>query len=142
MTAQGWIHRDLAARNCLVGRGLVVKIGDFGLCRRANASGCFLAESSGEVAVRWASPEVLLDRRYSFSSDVWAAGVLVWEIFTMGQMPFYGLSASEASHAILSGERLRKPHLCPDRVWSQVFQCFATNELHRPTLAQLISQLL
>uniref|UniRef100_A0A914VGE4 receptor protein-tyrosine kinase n=1 Tax=Plectus sambesii TaxID=2011161 RepID=A0A914VGE4_9BILA len=139
---QGWIHRDLAARNCLVGRGLVVKIGDFGLCRRANAAGCFLAESSGEVAVRWAAPEVLLDRRYSFASDVWAAAVLVWEIFTMGQMPFYGLSASEVSDVVLRGQRLNKPDLCPDRVWSLVTDCFAANEQLRPTLPRLIQSLL
>lgn len=33
LASQHFIHRDMATRNCLVGRGLVVKIGDFGMSR-------------------------------------------------------------------------------------------------------------
>ena len=38
--------------------------------------------------LRWSSPEVLLYREYSSKSDVWSYGILLWEIYSLGQIPF------------------------------------------------------
>jgi serine/threonine protein kinase len=40
------------------------------------------------VPVRWASPEVLTAGVYSYASDIWAYGVVLWEIFSNGKTPF------------------------------------------------------
>ena len=47
-----------------------------------------------EVMCRWMAPEAATNGRYSTASDVWAFGVLVYEIFTKGEMPYIGKSFS------------------------------------------------
>lgn len=75
-------HRDLACRNILLGHGKVLKISDFGLSR----VGIYVKTTSGRIPLRWLSVEAMRDHAYSTKSDVWAYGVLLWEICTLGNM--------------------------------------------------------
>ena len=60
-----------------------VKIGDFGLARGMHKNSYY---KGGEfLPIRWMSPEALMDRKFSSKSDVWAFGVLVWEILNLGK---------------------------------------------------------
>jgi len=82
------IHRDLAARNCLISKYGVVKIADFGLSKLINeVNGDFGGKQ--QIPVRWMAPESL-QRNPSFTdkSDVWAYGVLLYEIFSNGERPW------------------------------------------------------
>ncbi len=49
------------------------------------------------LPVRWMSPEAVKYGRYTTESDVWAYGVVLWEIFTYGRQPYYGHSNEEVS---------------------------------------------
>jgi serine/threonine protein kinase len=53
--------------------------------------------SSGgtKFPIKWAPPEVLNYTRFSSKSDVWAYGVLIWEVFTCGKMPYGRLKNME-----------------------------------------------
>jgi len=82
------IHRDLAARNCLISKYGVVKIADFGLSKLiSEVNGNFGTKQ--QIPVRWMAPESL-QRAPSFTdkSDVWAYGVLLYEIFSNGERPW------------------------------------------------------
>ena len=74
----GYVHCDLAARNCLLRTPLVVKIGDFGMATNGNGG------EAVEVVrpVRWMAPETLTTGSHTIHSDVWAFGVLMWEVFS------------------------------------------------------------
>ena len=55
---------------------------------------------------------------YSSKSDVWAFGVLLWEIMTLCFVPHHDISDDkEVARAVRAGERLPKPDNCPDDVY-------------------------
>ena len=54
-------------------------------------------EGSRLLPVRWMSPECLRYGQFTVSSDVWAYGVLVWEVYTFGKQPYCGYSNIQVS---------------------------------------------
>ena len=97
------IHRDLAARNVLVfgfdpcdWKAAHVKVTDYGLALLTDKGLTNAGRSTVEVSThsasaagptRWMAVESLQRRAYSSKSDVWAFGVLLWEIITLGFLP-------------------------------------------------------
>ena len=47
------------------------------------------------LPVRWMSPESVKYGRFTTESDVWAYGVVLWEIFSYGKQPYYGHTNEE-----------------------------------------------
>ncbi len=43
------------------------------------------------LPVRWMPPESMLYGKFTVESDIWAFGILLWEAFTFGQQPYFGL---------------------------------------------------
>lgn len=117
-----FVHRDLAARNCLVSDGAavggrrIVKIGDFGLARDIYKNDYYRKEGEGLLPVRWMAPESLVDGLFSTQSDVWAFGVLCWEILTLGQQPYAARNNFEVLAHVKDGGRLHSPEECPEKL--------------------------
>lgn len=75
--------------------------------------------SSGgtKFPIKWAPPEVLNYTRFSSKSDVWAYGVLMWEIFTCGKMPYGRLKNTEVVDRVQRGIILERPKACFKEVY-------------------------
>ncbi|XP_065910189.1 hepatocyte growth factor receptor-like isoform X5 [Dysidea avara] len=107
-----FIHRDLAARNCMVDKDLVIKVADFGLARDIYTEDYYRMGHRAQVPVRWMPPESILDRYYDHKTDVWSFGVVCWEVFSLGKLPYAGLDNQNIVKYIESEKRLSKPALC------------------------------
>lgn len=136
------IHRDLAARNCLVGENNVIKVADFGLARHV-LDNEYTCSTGTKFPVRWSSPEILNLNKFSTQSDVWAFGVLMWEIFTCGDLPYGKNNQNREVYEKVCERRqcLEKPEKCPDQVYSIMISCWGYEPEDRPTFNQLCSDL-
>ncbi|KAK0183094.1 hypothetical protein PV327_001166 [Microctonus hyperodae] len=135
-----YIHRDLAARNCLVGSENVVKVADFGLARYV-LDDQYTSSGGTKFPIKWAPPEVLNYTRFSSKSDVWAYGVLMWEVFTCGKMPYGRLKNTEVVERVQRGIILEKPKACFKEVYEVMRKCWAHCPEVRPSFRVLKEQL-
>ncbi|ESN92647.1 hypothetical protein HELRODRAFT_69928, partial [Helobdella robusta] len=118
------IHRDLAARNCLVDEKGLVKVGDFGLARYV-LDNEYISSKGTKFPVRWASPEIIMHSMFSSKSDVWAYGVLVWEIFTCGQLPYGPRKNVDIANEISKGSlNLERPPLSCEVTYNIMKSCW------------------
>ena len=84
----GIVHRDLKPENILLTRDEVVKIADFGIARTGH--GPRLTEHGGVVGtIDYVSPEYMLNSQVDWRSDIYAIGILGYEMVT-GESPFRG----------------------------------------------------
>ncbi|MBN3324991.1 BMX kinase, partial [Atractosteus spatula] len=114
LESQQFIHRDLAARNCLVEKDLTVKVSDFGMARYV-LDDQYTSSAGTKFPVKWSAPEVLNYTRFSSKSDVWAFGILVWEVFTLGKQPYELYNNTQVAEKIMQGYRLYRPQvMCED----------------------------
>uniref|UniRef100_A0A0A9WY19 Tyrosine-protein kinase n=2 Tax=Lygus hesperus TaxID=30085 RepID=A0A0A9WY19_LYGHE len=135
-----YIHRDLAARNCLVGSENVVKVADFGLARYV-LDDQYTSSGGTKFPIKWAPPEVLNYTRFSSKSDVWAYGVLMWEVFTCGKMPYGRLKNTEVVERVQRGIILQRPPTCLKEVYEIMKLCWGHSPDERPSFRALKEQL-
>ncbi|XP_025896335.1 tyrosine-protein kinase Fes/Fps isoform X2 [Nothoprocta perdicaria] len=136
------IHRDLAARNCLVTEKNTLKISDFGMSREEEDG--IYASTGGmkQIPVKWTAPEALNYGRYSSESDVWSFGVLLWEAFSLGAVPYANLSNQQTREAVEQGVRLERPEHCPEDVYRLMQRCWEYEPRRRPGFSALHQELL
>nr|XP_057923366.1 tyrosine-protein kinase Tec isoform X2 [Doryrhamphus excisus] len=136
LESNSFIHRDLGARNCLVNDSLVVKVSDFGMARYV-LDDQYTSSSGSKFPVKWSPPEVLNFCRHSSKSDVWSYGVLMWEAFTEGRMPFEQNNNREVVTLVTTGHRLSRPKLAPVAAYDIMQLCWQERPEDRPSFSQL-----
>ncbi|XP_025831328.1 tyrosine-protein kinase Btk29A isoform X2 [Agrilus planipennis] len=136
-----YIHRDLAARNCLVGSENTVKVADFGLARYV-LDDQYTSSGGSKFPIKWAPPEVLNYTRFSSKSDIWAYGVLMWEVFTCGKMPYGRLKNAEVVERVQKGLILERPKNCYKEVYDIMRKCWSPVPENRPSFRVLKEQLI
>uniref|UniRef100_F7HGR6 Protein tyrosine kinase 7 (inactive) n=1 Tax=Macaca mulatta TaxID=9544 RepID=F7HGR6_MACMU len=136
-----FVHKDLAARNCLVSAQRQVKVSALGLSKDVYNSEYYHFRQAW-VPLRWMSPEAILEGDFSTKSDVWAFGVLMWEVFTHGEMPHGGQADDEVLADLQAGKaRLPQPEGCPSKLFRLMQRCWALSPKDRPSFSEIASTL-
>ncbi|XP_018352418.1 PREDICTED: tyrosine-protein kinase Abl isoform X1 [Trachymyrmex septentrionalis] len=136
LESRNFIHRDLAARNCLVGENHLVKVADFGLARLMRDD-TYTAHAGAKFPIKWTAPEGLAYNKFSTKSDVWAFGILLWEIATYGMSPYPGVDLTDVYHMLEKGYRMECPPGCPTKVYDLMRQCWQWSAAERPTFKEI-----
>ncbi|XP_007523775.1 ephrin type-A receptor 2 [Erinaceus europaeus] len=135
-----YVHRDLAARNILVNSNLVCKVSDFGLSRvLEDDPEATYTTSGGKIPIRWTAPEAISYRKFTSASDVWSYGIVMWEVMSYGERPYWELSNHEVMKAINDGFRLPTPMDCPSAVYQLMMQCWQQERARRPKFTDIVS---
>uniref|UniRef100_A0A668APU8 Tyrosine-protein kinase RYK n=1 Tax=Myripristis murdjan TaxID=586833 RepID=A0A668APU8_9TELE len=132
------IHKDLAARNCVIDDNMQVKITDNALARDLFPMDYHCLGDNENRPVRWMALESLLNNDFSSASDVWAFGVTLWELMTLGQTPYVDIDPFEMSAYLKDGYRIAQPINCPDELFAVMACCWALDPEERPKFQQLV----
>ena len=87
-------------------------------------------------------PESILYGKFTTESDVWAFGVVLWEIYSYGLQPYYGYSNIEVIEMIRSRQLLPCPEDCPSRMYAFMVECWHEIPQRRPPFAEIHARLL
>ena len=145
--ARGVIHGDLKSSNVMVGPRGHVTILDFGLARlaggpaRDNESTRVASSSGAAGTVPYMAPEIIRGHSASVQSDIWALGVLLFEMIA-GRRPFAGNTPYELAANILANERTRMESLVRGPIRGIIDRCLALEPADRyPSARQLAAAL-
>ncbi|XP_034951870.1 insulin-like receptor [Chelonus insularis] len=141
LESKKFVHRDLAARNCMVSKNLVCKIGDFGMARDIYETDYYKIGQKGLLPIRWMAPENLSDGVFTSDSDVWSFGVVLYEILTMGELPYQGFSNDDVLNHVLRKGIVNIPRNCPEIILKLMEKCFKWRPSERPTFMEIIAEL-
>jgi len=144
-------HGDLAARNLLVTSNFDVKVSNASLCVDT-FSREYVVHRRRPLPLRWTAPETVIQPtdRPTAPADVWAFGVVIWELFTP-QCPLPLADQSDAEVLVMlellaggSGANrcpLVCPSNCPEPVWNITRRCMARIPASRPKFSDILSDL-
>uniref|UniRef100_A0A914YSA0 receptor protein-tyrosine kinase n=1 Tax=Panagrolaimus superbus TaxID=310955 RepID=A0A914YSA0_9BILA len=136
------IHGDLASRNVFLTTKSSIKIGDYGLCRKESDSTMLSTFIMTDNRARWAAPEILQREYQCLSSDVWSFGILLYELITLGAIPYHNISnTSELAKMLNDGYRLSKPTFCPIQFYNIMNTCWIQHSSDRPSFPFLTNSL-
>lgn len=142
LSSERFIHKDLAARNCIVGYNGVVKIAHFGLGPLMYPEAYFHVQDN-DLPIRWMPPEAITSANFTMASDVWSYGVVLWELFTYGDLPFDDKTDDEVVRFIVKDlGKLACPVKCPTNVFDVMEKCWNGDPGVRPnfmTVHEMIS---
>jgi len=124
------VHRDLAARNVLLSDEGQAKVADFGLAATDGAT-----IESGKLPIKWTAPEALRQSQFSNKSDMWSFGILLWEIYSFGRVPYPRIPHVDVVKHVEKGYQMEAPEGCPAQVYTIMKDAWELDPEKRPTFA-------
>jgi len=103
----------------------------------------YYTSSNTKFPLRWTAKEVIQYKKFSSKSDVWAFGVVLWELMTRGQLPYPGMTNEAVIDGILNQHyRMPSPPGCPPGVHEMMLKCWAEVPADRAPFPEIASTLM
>ncbi|OWK06609.1 hypothetical protein Celaphus_00012350 [Cervus elaphus hippelaphus] len=116
LSSFAFVHRALSAHSVLVNSHLVCKVARLGH-----------------------SPQVIAHGKHTTSSDVWSFGIVMWEVMSYGERPYWDMSDQEVLNAIEQEFRLPPPPGCPPGLHLLMLDTWQKDRTQRPHFDQLVA---
>jgi len=129
------LHRDIKPHNVFLTKALGVKIGDFGVARILDRSESLARTTVGTPY--YMSPEVLRCRPYSYKSDCWALGCVLYELMCL-QRPFEGRDMEDLKKRVCAGQYPMAPETFSEGLRELLYSLLQVDPKERPKPAQLL----
>uniref|UniRef100_A0A672L2E2 Inactive tyrosine-protein kinase 7-like n=1 Tax=Sinocyclocheilus grahami TaxID=75366 RepID=A0A672L2E2_SINGR len=141
LSNQRFVHKDLAARNCLISSKRQIKVSALGLSKDVYNSEYYHYRQSW-IPLRWLPSEAVFEDDFSTKTDVWSFGVLMWEVFSFGELPYAELTEDKVLEALQEGKlKLSPPQGCPSRVFKLMVRCWAASPKDRLSFSDISAAL-
>ncbi|KAK7106657.1 hypothetical protein V1264_017886 [Littorina saxatilis] len=124
------IYFRLQCARVLVAKGGVCKLSGFGFPQEMADRNAYQQSSA---PVRWMAPESLVDSVYNVKTDIWAFGVLMWEVLHFGLTPWPHLGPQEVLESVHTGKRMAPPPHCSKPIYNLMMRCWMGEPDDRPT---------
>ena len=74
------------------------------------------------------------------TSSRWSFGILLWEMFTLGQTPYPSIPVQNLVQLLIDSVRMEKPYDCPDEIYNIMLECWNENPKERPTFKEIYTK--
>ncbi|CAG11078.1 unnamed protein product, partial [Tetraodon nigroviridis] len=141
LTEMGFVHKRLAAHKVLVNSNLGCKVSGFRPLQEDKIEAIYTTLHGGKSVVLWTAPEAIQYHRFSSASDVWSFGIVMWEVMSYGERPYWDMGNQDVIKAIEDGFRLPAPVNCPQHLHQLMLDCWQKERTERPSFSQIHSAL-
>ncbi|CAG0888866.1 unnamed protein product [Darwinula stevensoni] len=132
------VYRNLATRSILLTGEKIAKISDFDLARDIYENIQYITKGDGPLPMKWMALESLTqDKVYTSKSDVWAYGITLWEMFSLGKTPYPGINGAELVRLLQTGYRMEAPRFADHHFYEIMRKCWDEDPSNRPTFHAL-----
>lgn len=129
------IHRDLKGQNIFLTKSNMVKLGDFGIARVLNKT---MDKAKTMVGTPYyLSPEIIESKPYSFKTDVWSLGVILYEMCSL-KPPFNAESLHFLALKIVKGSFTPIPNHYSREMKNLVSLLLQVDPIRRPSLNDIV----
>ncbi|XP_021363702.1 uncharacterized protein LOC110456947 isoform X2 [Mizuhopecten yessoensis] len=134
------IHRHLAARNILLASSLEAKVAGFGPTRETEQQDGDTGKE--KVPIKWMAPECMTSLKdATMQSDVWSYGIVLWEIFSLGDTPYPGIRSMDVATNVTNGYRMSRPEYCADMHYELMKKCWQDKQSSRPKFSAIVQEI-
>ncbi|MEQ2157998.1 hypothetical protein GOODEAATRI_007609, partial [Goodea atripinnis] len=133
----------------LVNSNLTCKVSGFRPLQEDKIEVIYTTLHGGKSVVLWTAPEAIQYHRFSSASDVWSFGIVMWEVMSYGERPYWDMGTQDVNDhaaepvikAIEDGFRLPAPVNCPQHLHQLMLDCWQKERTERPSFSQIHSAL-
>jgi serine/threonine protein kinase len=113
----------------------ITKIGDLGIAKWIHSEE---KENFIQGTPIYLAPECILESKYNYKTDIWAVGVCIYQLLTLG-VPFRGKNISELENAIINNKPKEISKLYSDELKGIVLSMMDKDSMSRPTVEECIN---